>query len=395
MHKKSLLTTVGILISVSLLAALLLVLNSACVNADPSLAPHTELRGERTKRRANGREVTIVQPTTGDILTRTHQPTYTVEIQVGVVDMLVLDAISVSVDAGATYHQATGSFPDYVYDWGLPDEDYEEHMLIARARYSEGEPRIVSKTATVYVDTLPPQGVVITVPFHVESTGFTVSWSASDGSGVIAYDVEYRRDDQATWSSWVRDSSESSKVFMEPLEQEHSYTFRMRARDKGENTSNWVDGRVQVGPSYIYLPMTARRWVSWYQYDRYEPNDTPDQAWGPLQPGKVYEAYIWNAEDQDDYYHFTSPVTASVGITLTNIPDGRDYDLFVYYYSHMEQQYIQEAGSNNPGSAGESVTFTAVPLRQYYVRVYPYVGFSSAQAYHLELTYGFNVERER
>jgi hypothetical protein len=269
----------------------------------------------------------------------------------------------------------------------LPDEDYEEHLLIARAGYLTGEPRVVSDTATVYVDTLPPHGAVITVPSHTETTGFTVSWSASDGSGVITYDIQYQRDDETSWSSWIGGSDETSKVFAQPLDGGHSYTFRVRAHDKGNNVSNWAQGSFQVGHSYVYLPLTLRQWVWWYQYDHYEPNDTPSQAWGPLEPDQDYDSYIWNEADRDDYYHLTPPTAAGVQITLTNIPDDTDYDLYVYYYDPANEEYVQQAGSNNPGSSEESVTFTPVPPRKYYVRVYPYIGSSSEQPYRLRLTY--------
>jgi hypothetical protein len=387
MDKKASLITVCILVSAALVAALLLGLNSACVKADPGPPLHTELRGEGAQRRT-ARAVIIVQPTAGDILTTTQQPTYTVQVEID--GLVALEVVSISVDGGATYHEAKFDPLQiaYAYDWGLPDEDYEGHLLVARAGYSAGEPRVVSDTATVYVDTLPPQGTVITVPSLIETTGFTVSWSASDGSGVITYDVEYQRDDEITWSSWASDSSETSKVFAGPLEGGHSYTFRMRAHDKGNNVSNWVHGSVQVGRSYVYLPLTLRQWVWWYEHDRYEPNDTPSQAWGPLEPERVYEAYIWNETDQDDYYHFTPATAAGVQVTLTNIPGDRDYDLYVYYYDPVDGRYVQQGGSNEPGSSDERVAFTPVPSRPYYVRVYPYVGFSSQQPYRLRLMYG-------
>jgi hypothetical protein len=390
MPKKILLITVGVLASTSLLAALFLVLNSAVVRADPSPGSPIQLPGARVRGRAIGREVTIVQPITGDILTGAHQPSYTVMIDAGMVPPAV---VSVSVDGGLTYHQATedlGSLDaDYHWDWNLPDQDYERHLLIVQARYAAGAPRVVSDTAAVYVDTLPPHGTVLTVPAHAETAGFTVSWSAADGSGVITYDVEYRRNDQPSWTSWVSNSSETSRVFMQPLEGD-SYSFRMRARDRGNNLSDWVSETVRVGGFQVYLPLVSRHWIWWYRYDRYEPNDTPSQAAGPLEPDTVYEAYIWNATDSDDYYHFAPPLTArDVEITLTNIPTDVDYDLYVYYYDDMDGVYVEEAKSLQPGSSDEGVMFAPIPLRTYYIRVFPLrpVLFSNEQPYHLELTY--------
>jgi hypothetical protein len=388
MHKKTIFITAGILMSALLFAVLFLVLSDIYVKAAPSSTLHAELRDGRIQRRTIGEEVAIVEPTAGDILTTTHQPTYTVKIDVGIA--APPKVVSVSVDSGVTYHEATKAhLGTYNWGWSLPVEDYEEHRLVARAGYPTGEP-LSSDPVTIHVDTIPPQGTVITIPAQAEPTGFTVSWSATDGSGEIAYDIQYQRDDEESWTSWLTGSSENSKVFSDTLERGYSYTFRMRARDKGHNPSGWTEATVKVARFHVYLPLTLRQWSWWYQYDHYEPNETPSQAWGPLEPDTVYEAYIWNQMDQDDYYHFTptSQVSGDVEINLTNIPEGKDYDLYVYYYSHISGKYVQEAESYEPGSSDERVAFTPVPARKYFVRVYPSVGFSNAQPYHLELTYG-------
>jgi hypothetical protein len=383
MHKKTLFIGLGILTSASLLAALLLILSGTCVKADPLRVPQNELRSERVQR-PTFRDVTIAQPTTGDSLTTTHQPIYPVEIEV----VGVPEVVSVTVDGGATYQEATKhTVGRYTYDWGLPEEDYQEHLLIAQARYpAPAAETIASDPVTAYVDTIPPQGAVIAVPPQVETTGFTVSWSATDGSGVVTYDVQYQREGQSSWTSWVSRSTETSRVFTETLE-EPSCTFRMRARDKGNNRSGWVAGTVQVGGFKVYLPLALDQWSWWYQHDHYEPNDTPSQAWGPLEPDTLYDdAYIWNDMDRDDYYYFDCPALTNVQITLTHIPEGTDYDLYVYYYDSGDDAYVQKAGSNNPGRADEQVTFYSMLSRRYYVRVYPYAG-SSHQPYRLKLTY--------
>jgi len=136
--------------------------------------------------------------------------------------------------------------------------------------------------------------------------------------------------------------------------------------------------------THMYLPLVMRQWGQWYQYDVYEPNDTPARAWGPLESGQVYEAYIWDVTDQDDYYHFTPSNTDTVQIVLSRIPTDCDYDLYVYYY---DGQYHQVVYSSQPGNADDSVTFIPVAGQKYYVRVYQYSGFSDQQAYHLTTTY--------
>jgi uncharacterized repeat protein (TIGR01451 family) len=144
---------------------------------------------------------------------------------------------------------------------------------------------------------------------------------------------------------------------------------------------------------YIYLPVVMRNYI----HDNYEPNDTPAQAYGPLISGEVYMAYIWDATDQDDYYYITpvsSTVTIDAYVQLTNIPAGRDYDLFVYYYDAVDcalyNGYCEVARSVQPDNADESVTFTPTGGRQYYIRVFSDImsgGYSNQQPYHLMTTY--------
>jgi uncharacterized repeat protein (TIGR01451 family) len=135
---------------------------------------------------------------------------------------------------------------------------------------------------------------------------------------------------------------------------------------------------------YVHLPLIMRH----FGQDRYEPNDTPAQAYGPLLSGAVYRAYIWDAADQDDYYHFTPLAdTSDVHVELTNIPANCipsvcDYDLLVYYYNG--QGYILVAESRMLNNLDENLTFTPVAGRQYYIRVYRFSGFNNEQPYGLK-----------
>ncbi len=71
--------------------------------------------------------------------------------------------------------------------------------------------------------------------------------------------------------------------------------------------------------------------------DFYEPNNTPEQAFGPLISGQDYRAFGWDETDTDDYYYFTPTTTDQVTVQLTNIPVDHDSDLYVYnYYNYGE-----------------------------------------------------------
>jgi uncharacterized repeat protein (TIGR01451 family) len=131
---------------------------------------------------------------------------------------------------------------------------------------------------------------------------------------------------------------------------------------------------------YAYLPLIVRS----YAKDLGEPNNTPEQAFGPLISGHIYWAFIWDEADTEDYYHFTPTTTDEVSVELSNIPVGHDYDLWVYSY---DGKYNLVDYSNNTGNADEYITFVPVSGEPIYVRVWPFDGFGNTQPYHLTVTY--------
>lgn len=240
-----------------------------------------------------------------------------------------------------------------------------------------------AQTVSLRYDATPPTTVTITAPEHISATQFLVSWSAQDAtSGVATYTVAYSGTAYTSWQDWLTNTTATSETFT-ALATDTDYIFRVTAYDRAGNSAEGM-ATTHVGPFRIYLPLTMRGWVWWYQYDIYEPNDTPAQAWGALKADVVYEAYIWDATDKEDYYHFTPSTDTAVHIELTDIPSDCDYDLYVYYY---DGQYQLVALSNQSGNVSENVTFIPVAEWKYYVRVYPYSGFNSQQPYRLTATY--------
>jgi len=265
--------------------------------------------------------------------------------------------------------------------WVLAGGDGEK-VVYARFR-DHLENTSVAVSDTVFLDTASPL-VTVTAPAQTVGTTFTVSWEAADpvpGSGVVSYTVAYR-EDGGGWTIWLPSTTLTSATFLSAT-LEHTYVFNVTAYDRA---GNFGEGSAStcVGLRHVYLPLVMDKWLLRYALDNYEPNDTPDQAYGPLDSGVTYEAYMWDATDRDDYYYFTPSTSTSVHVTLTNIPSGCDYDLYVYYY---DGQYRQVAYSNRPGNANEGVTFTSVAGRKYYVRVYRYSGSSNQQPYRLKATY--------
>ena len=63
--------------------------------------------------------------------------------------------------------------------------------------------------------------------------------------------------------------------------------------------------------------------------DTYEPNDTLEQAAGPLIPGQAYQSYVWDEGDVDVYV-FQLDRGTTMRISLAGIPTVADFDLFLY-----------------------------------------------------------------
>jgi hypothetical protein len=235
-------------------------------------------------------------------------------------------------------------------------------------------------------DVTPPQDVTVTAPEHISATQVPVSWSANDAaSGIASYTVEYSSTADTAWQGWLAGVTSTQAEFPAPAT-ETDYIFRVTAFDQVGNSAQDT-ATTRVGRFRAYLPLTMRLLAWWHQYDVYEPNDSPAQAYGPLTSGQVYEAYIWDTTDPDDYYYLIPSTTDAVQVTLGQIPANCDYDLYIYYYDYDEGRYEQVASSRETGNATESATFPPVAGRTYYIRVYPYSGFSSQQLYRLATTY--------
>jgi hypothetical protein len=239
------------------------------------------------------------------------------------------------------------------------------------------------QATTLRYDPVPPAGLVVVAPSSTIETHFVVSWSASDTlSGIAWYTVEYSGTLYDDWQTWLVSTTATSAEFIAPAT-DVEYIFRVTAYDNAGNSTQ-EEATTRVGFFYVYLPANIRYWASWYQYDIYEPNDSPEQAYGPVVDGATYEAYIWTATDQNDYYYFVSSTSDPVEVTLTNIPTGNDYDLYIYYYT---DKYHLIDFSNRTGNSNESVSFVPTPTTKYYVRVYSYSGANNQFPYRLRVHY--------
>jgi hypothetical protein len=246
---------------------------------------------------------------------------------------------------------------------------------------------------TVY-DPNDPQSAVTWAPAHRSSGPITMTWVASSDSPLEL--LEVRLWYSSTINGWVSttisafpNSYQASGVFtFTPPSEEMVYDFATVA-STARRVEATPSGRGDATTIYrmwrVHMPSILGAWISWYQYDVYEPNDSPSEAYGPLTSAHVLDAYIWNETDPDDYYYFQPSSPTQVEITLTNIPADNDYDMYVYYYDGQVYQTV--AYSNEGGNADEYVTFTATANQMYYIRIFPYEGYSQ-EPYRLILSYG-------
>lgn len=135
--------------------------------------------------------------------------------------------------------------------------------------------------------------------------------------------------------------------------------------------------------SAIAMPLVLRGGLF---ADTCEPNNAPYQAGCSLTNGIPLRSFIWDANDTDDYFYFNPP-QGQAHVELQGIPEGRDYDLYIYT---CETHPCQEVASSKQwGNADEAVTFETAGGVRHYVRVYPYSGSSNLHPYRLTAFYPY------
>jgi hypothetical protein len=114
-----------------------------------------------------------------------------------------------------------------------------------------GETFTASDSAPLTVDSTAPSPS-IECPVSGTAASLALAWSASDASGVQAYDV-YVATDGGAFSPWVTSSGDTGRAFNGVPG--HAYSFEVRATDPLGNASEFVScGPVAIGFAPVVPP---------------------------------------------------------------------------------------------------------------------------------------------
>lgn len=107
--------------------------------------------------------------------------------------------------------------------------------------------------------------------------------------------------------------------------------------------------------------------------DTYEPNDTPEQATGPLALGQELQSYIWDEGDVD-VYAFQMDQPGTIQVSLTDITAVADYDLFL-------SNGAGEPLASSTRAIDRETIVQSLPPGTYYVTIKSFAGFSWKEPY--------------
>ena len=300
------------------------------------------------------------------------------------------DALSgvanVSLMLGAEALTPTLALPNWSAAWPAPVVDGMQYQLDATAQDRAGNE--ITRTVAFTVDRVPPTNPTNVVEVHGITNGASLpapvplhfEWSgASDGGGIAGYQVYWGRNAAGTTFTTVTAAEYSPS----PLTQIGTYYLRLRTVDVAGNIAQW-----QTMFAVTLLSNTRKTFIPLMQsrapWTRYEPNNTRATAYGPLQSGRTYEAFIWPTGDQDYYYIDVTATTADITVALTNIPANADFDLYLY---DSATAVLPVAASAQYGTVDENIRYHPTAVGRYYIRIYPYQGASKLQPYRLTTTF--------
>lgn len=234
-----------------------------------------------------------------------------------------------------------------LYKIDIPDKKGKEYFLM--------ENRNEKAPGTIYDTYLPESGIVI---WHIDET----------------QPLFYSNPPRA----WVEDPTDPDRKNPFRATKGAAYSANDEQTSFTPSTnpnSNANDGSysgiiiTDIGNEGDKMPFTL------YFKDTYEPNDSIDTAYGPLDYNNNYFSFIQKEQDVD-FYKFRANSGSNILIFLENIPEDCNYDLNAY-----DTQGNIVAISDKLGYTPEVISFEARSSGIYYVAVVPKYGFNSTQQY--------------
>ena len=111
----------------------------------------------------------------------------------------------------------------------------------------------------------------------------------------------------------------------------------------------------------------------------YEPNDDFSTAYGPLEPGTIYTAYLHQGDV--DIYFIEVESIAPIEIDLTGSPSTADYDLC------LSSEYAGILGMSQGDTTTEHIAYQPRTVGRYFIVVAAYEGYSLEDPYALQAAF--------
>ena len=151
-----------------------------------------------------------------------------------------------------------------------------------------------------------------------------------------------------------------------------------------QNAVQMPDKDLSVNADYrvpIFFSVVGSPPEQWSGPDEEEPNNLFSEANGPLQVARDYFGGFPDDGDKEDRYYFELDAAGSATITLRDIPEGTDYDIYLY---PEEWSKGEIATSREFDNRPEEIKI-ALDAGKYYIRVLAGSSKSSSDKYRLRV----------
>ena len=175
-----------------------------------------------------------------------------------VVDPSRQDAITALVDAQLGSWSPDGIYLVYgLVSYVIQDEElYIGSAYVERVSFSSGAVTRLSSSGVDMrpdwqsLDAQPPTVSVGPLGAYTHLQGFTLSWRGQDvgPSGIRGYEVQYREGAGQPWTSWLKDTLETSRSFIGIPGR--TFGFRARACDQAWNCQAWRGDQADTSTTF-------------------------------------------------------------------------------------------------------------------------------------------------